>query len=247
MYEPLPNHKWDIHNKYILEKSDWIENEDILLDWAENATFEKMPLDKIAITFIYVNVDHNVAGVAKTFIDLEKRERSSILHKSEFFNTVKIANNPKLIFDKNVQSECSFDASHPDVSREYHKLTETGWLEKTYIFEDAATFHVSNNHETIDNINPQQLVSSIQFHKDYEKIPSALLVFQDLFEIFVIMQEAKPISKLKSILKDGSTISKTKKVRISDVSPKEFGVSKINTVDRKRRTRKSTCYETLIS
>jgi len=219
-----PNRAWDIHNKYILEKSNWIENEDILIDWAENANFEKTPLNKIAATFIYVNAEHVVAGVAKTFIDLEMRERSSILHKTAFFNTVKIANNPKSIFDKNPSKDIDLDE----------------WLSKTYTFEDAATFHVSVDHETIDNINPKQLVIPLSFNKDYEKIPSALSVFQDLFEIFVIMREAKPMhnTKLKSILRDGSSNGKTKKVRISDASPNEFVFSKSSPVVGKRKTRK---------
>jgi hypothetical protein len=39
-------------------------------------------------------------------------------------------------------------------------------------------------------------------------------------------------------LKDNSRIGKTKKVRISDDSPKEFVFSKINPVSGKRRTQK---------
>jgi hypothetical protein len=106
--------------------------------------------------------------------------------------------------------------------------------EKTYIFEDAAIYHISNDHETIDAINTKQVWTTIHFHKDVEKIPNSLLVFQDLSEIFVIMREVKR----RGLLKDGSRPGKTKKVRISDDSPKEYVFSKLNPVSGKRRTQK---------
>ena len=200
-------------HKSIITKTDWIEEEDLLLDWAENTNFEKYPLNKIAMTFVYVDLEHSVVGVAKSFIELEKRERSSILHRSDFFDKVRLANNPSSISDPGIRSE---------------------WSEKTYTFEDAAIYHIPNDHETIDAINTKQVWTAIHFHKDVEKIPNSLLVFQDLSEIFVIMREVKR----RGVLKDGSKMGKTKKVRISDDSPKEYVFSKLNPVSGKRRTQK---------
>lgn len=204
---------WKISETSIIPKTDWIEEEDFLLDWAENANFEKYPLDKITMTFLYVDPEHSVVGVAKSSIELEKRERSAILHRSDFFDKIRAANNPISISDPGIRSE---------------------WSEKTYAFEDAAIYHVPNDHETIDNINAKQLWTAIHFHKDVEKIPNSLLVFHDLSEIFVIMREVKR----KGVLKDGSKMGKTKKVRISDDSPKEYVFSKLNPVSGKRRTQK---------
>lgn len=209
----MTENSWQIIHKSIIQKTDWIEEEDLLLDWAENTNFEKYPLNKISMTFVYVDLEHSVVGVAKSFIELEKRERSSILHRSDFFDKVRFANNPSSLLDAGIRSE---------------------WSEKTYTFEDAAIYHVPNDHETIDNINTKQLWTDIHFHKDVEKIPNSLLVFQDLSEIFVIMREVKR----RGVLKDGSKMGKTKKVRISDDSPKEYVFSKLNPVSGKRRTQK---------
>ena len=205
----------------IITKTNWIEEEDFLLDWADNANFEKYPLNKILLTFVYVDVGQSVVGVAKAFVDLERREHSAILHRSDFFDKVREANNPKLILQKNP----------------YTSELQDEWLEKTYTFEDAAIYHINNDHENIDNINP--ILKPIHFHKDVEKIPISLLVFQDLSEIFVIMREVKKMGVLKSGMKDMSKIGKTKKVRISDDSPKEYVFSKLNPVAGKRRTRKA--------
>ena len=210
---------WQIMNKSIIQKTDWMEEEDFLLDWAENANFEKYPLSKIAITFIYVNIDQSIVGVAKTSIELEKRERSAVLHRSDFFDKVRSANNPISILENSREDNAN------------------NWLNKKYIFEDAAIYHVQNDHENIDNINKTQSWNSIHFHKDVEKIPISLLVFQDLSEIFVIMREVKKAGGLKSTMND-SRIGKTKKVRISDDSPKEFVFSKLNPVSGRRRTHK---------
>ena len=209
----MTENSWQLIHKSIITKTDWIEEEDLLLDWAENTNFEKYPLTKIAMTFVYVDLEHSVVGVAKSFIELEKRERSSILHRSDFFDKVRFANNPNSILDAGIRSE---------------------WSEKTYAFEDAAIYHIPNDHETIDNINAKHLWTAIHFHKDVEKIPNSLLVFQDLSEIFVIMREVKRMG----VLKDGSKMGKTKKVRISDDYPKEYVYSKLNPVSGKRRTQK---------
>lgn len=210
--------KWQIIDRCIINKTNWIEEEDLLLDWSENTNFDKYPLNQILLTFIYVDQEHSVVGVAKTFIGIETRERSSILHRSDFFDKVREANNPNFI----VPNDADLN----------------GWSKKIYSFEDAAIYHIHNDHETIDNINSKHALNVLHFHKDVEKIPNSLLVFQDLSEIFVIMREVKKIGGLRS----GSKIGKTKKVRISDDSPKEYVFSKLNPVSGKRRTQKSYHY-----
>ena len=210
------------NKKSIITKTNWIEEEDLLLDWAENANFEKYPLSKILLTFVYIDIGQSVVGVAKTYIELEKRERSSILHRSEFFDKVREANNPKLLLNNHLNGDGDGGGGE--------------WSGKTYTFEDAAIHHIINDHESIDSINTNRTLTPIHFHKDVEKIPNSLMIFHDLSEIFVIMREVKKTGGLKTGSKD---MSKTKKVRISDDSPKEFVFSKLNPVTGKRRTRKS--------
>ncbi len=236
-----------IVEKYIIPKTDWIEEEDLLLDWAENANFEKLPPSKIAITIIYVDLDHSVVGIAKSYIDLEPRERSSILYRSEFFDKIRLANNPFCLRNSNgVSTTCAALRINPQtpstISKEIEDIDENKWLKKTYVFEDAAIYHIPNDHENIENVNANIVLTPVHFNKDVEKIHNALLVFHDLSEIFVIMREVKKIGVLKSIIRDGTNMSKTKKVRITDDSPKEFVFSKLNPVSGKRRTQKKIYY-----
>ena len=205
--------------KTIIEKSNWIEEEEELLNWAENPIFEKQPLDHITLTFLYVNLEPTIVGVAKTFMKIERREMSSVLKKSEFFNKVNSAKHPKLLFDDKVSDE---------------------WLDKKYTFKDASMFHLSLDHENISDFRNNKMID-IAFQKDFIKIPNALTILHNISEIFVIMREEvdPPNEKigLKSILKNKSIIGKTKKVRISEESPKQFVFSASTPVRKTRRVK----------
>jgi len=194
--------EWKIVNHIDDADSDWIEEEDQLLNWTETPDFEKRPLSQIAATFIYVDTDNTEVGIIKTTIDLD---HLSTLHKTALFDKVKKAAKPNAIFGR-----C--DAGESDSG-------STDWSEKTYYFEDAAIYSIPINHEQIDKFEPKTICKPLQFSKDTSavKIASSLAVFHDLYEIFVIMREAK-----KSILKTDTKSGKTKKVRISDDSPNEY-------------------------
>jgi len=204
----------------IIEKSNWIDEEEELLNWAENPIFEKQPLNYITLTFLYVNLEPTIVGVAKTSIEIDTREMSSELKKSVFFDKVNSAKHPKLLFGDNISEE---------------------WLEKKYIFKDASMFHLSLDHEHISDFRNNKMVDVV-FQKDFIKIPNALSIFHNISEIFVIMREdvdppnVKP--GLKSILKKSIT-GKTKKVRISEDSPKEFVFSSSKPVRKTRRLTKN--------
>jgi hypothetical protein len=203
----------------IIEKSNWIEEEEELLNWAENPIFEKQPLDHIILTFLYVNLESTIVGVAKTFMETETREMSSGLKKSDFFDKVNSAKHPKLLFGDKVSEE---------------------WLDKKYTFKDASMFHLSLDHENISDFRNNKMID-MGFQKDFIKIPNALTILHNISEIFVTMrEEVDPPNVnpgLKSILKNKSTIGKTKKVRISEESPKQFVFSTSTPVRKTRRIR----------
>jgi hypothetical protein len=200
--------------------SDWIEEEERLLNWSENPIFEKLPLNKIAIRFIYVNAENNIVGAINNSIDLEINDTSSILGRSGLFDKVTYAKTPKSIFPKLL-------GSHP-------------WLEKTYKFEDVAIYSIAKTHEYIDEAENTTTFIPLRFSNDAAKIPSSLLVFHDLYEIIVILKEYENLPILKSVLKKKQGIGKTKKVRISDDSPTEFVYSNAKLHSNKRRTHKNS-------
>ena len=216
---------WQIINKSnsrFESNPKWIEEEEDLLNWAENPNFEKQPLKQIAVTFIYVSSDTSNAkleyictGILHTFIKLDPHEHYSILHKSDFFDKITQAKSPKTLFDDDTY--------------------KSDWLEKTYMFDNAAIYCIPIDHE---QINPKSTFTQLNFSKDTVKIHCSLSVFHDLYEVVVIMREVKNVVRLKSIIKDGTKMGKTKKVRISDDSPKEFVFSKMRPVSGKRRTKK---------
>ena len=207
--------------KSIITKTDWIEEEDRLLNWAENPVFEKQPLHSITLTFIYLNADRIVVGIAKNTIELEKREQqSSILRRSVFFDKVSSAKNPTSLFP-------NFD----DVVE-----TPDDWLSKNYIYECASLFNLSLDYETNRDFSNNKM-DDIVFNAEYAKIPNALILFHDQYELFVIMREKV---ELKSILnkKPKQGARKTKKVRISEDLPREILFSKSTPIESKRSTRK---------
>ena len=191
---------WKIVNKK--SESKWIEEEEFLLNWAENPTFEKQPLSNIQVTFVYIGDDQNIVGVTQTTMELKKCERSSILNRSTFFEQIDHAKKPKTIFIDD--DECdSFE-----------------WLNKTYTFYDAAIYSIPNDPDNIDKYDMKTAFDPLHFLKDTIKINSALDIFHDLYEIVVIMKQETVSYTLKSILKDGTKINRTKKVQISENLPK---------------------------
>ena len=235
---------WQIINKSTKRLgSKWIEDEENLLNWAEDPNFEKQPLHQIAIKFIYVGSETSdskstsyaecedsiseaeertlwvLVGRIQTSIKLELHEHFSILHKSEFFSKINEAKIPKILFNNDI-------------------CDKNKWLEKSYTFDTAAIYSIPIDHEQINQFDPKIPFTPLNFSKDIAKIHCSLSVFHDLYEIVVIMRESKNTGGLKSIIKDGTKVGKTKKVRISDDSPKEYVFSKLRPVSGKRRTKK---------
>jgi len=225
---------WQIidRNTPYIDDSNWIEEEERLLQFAETPVFEKQPLDNIAFVFLYTDLENNVVGASRTTVVLDKREMLSILHRHEFMDKINTAKLPSKIF-------------HPI---NYHNH----WIEKQYVFGDAGIYCIPVDSNNISNYQPLTIFVPLQFSKDMAKISSALIPFHELYEILIIMREEKPSASnsyaltnslrncpIKSILKNGTTMGKTKKVRISDELPNEVVFSRLRPVAGKRhRTRK---------
>jgi hypothetical protein len=208
------NQEWRIVGKTesIADNLKWIDEEEMLLKYSENPIFEKQPLIAISITFIYVGLDEEVVGVLKTTLDLEPRHNISVLHRADFSDKINAAKNPKSI--------CS----------------DFEWTDKSYIFDSAASYSIPVDHDNIDNFEPKREFTPFEFSKDTAKISSTLAVFQDLYELVIIMREENAVKK--SIIKTHFLSGKTKKVRISEDSPKQYVFSKTHPVSGKRRTKK---------
>jgi|LauGreDrversion4_2_1035121.scaffolds.fasta_scaffold185742_1 hypothetical protein len=211
--------QWQIISKTdsIIDNLKWIDEEDMLLKFSDAPIFEKQPLSTIRTTFIYVDLDGEVVCVLKTAIDVEPRTNLSVLHRADFSDKINAAKRPKQVVDS---------VSHMNMN----------WLEKTYIFDSAATYSIPVDHENIDTFNPKRELTPFEFAKDTAKISSSLAVFHDLYEFVIIMREENAFKK--SIIKQ-SLSGKTKKVRISDDSPRQYVFSKNNPVSGKRRTKKN--------
>jgi hypothetical protein len=207
--------EWQIvvQNTPYIDDSKWMEEEEWLLDFAENPVFEKQPLDHIALTFLYIDAaDHsNIVGVTKSTIRLDVCDRSSRLIESEFFDKVNTAKHPKRIFAEN---------EHCD------------WFEKSYRFESASLYSLPISHENMNDYEPARELSPLCFHKNTAKILSSLVIFHDLYEIVVVMREEK--TALKSILKTSTGSAFTKKVRF----PSNISNEKMVLARRKRKTQK---------
>ena len=214
--------KWQIISKTesITDNLKWIDEEDVLLKYSEQPIFEKQPLNNIRATFIYVDVGGDIVGVLKTTIELEMRTNLSVLHRSDFSDKINAAKHPSKV--------CVVSSSDSSSLED--------WLKKSYIFDSTATYSISVDHENIDSFNPKRELSPFEFAKDTAKISSSLPVFHDLYEFVIIMREENSVKK--SIIKDRSLSGKTKKVRISDESPKQYVFSKNNPVSGKRRTKR---------
>jgi hypothetical protein len=212
----MTEQEWIIIGKTesIIENLKWIDEEEMLLKYSDEPVFEKQPLSNIIITFIYVDYVGEVVGVLKTTIDLEKRHNVSIIHRSDFADKINAAKKPNM---------CVSDPQD--------------WTEKSYTFDSAASYSVPVDHDNVDNFSPKRELTPFEFSKDTAKISSALIVFHDLYEIVIIMREEPAVKK--SILKKYSTAGKTKRVSISEESPKQYVFSKNNPTSGKRRTKKN--------
>ena len=172
---------------------DWIQEEELLINMSESNSFDLAPLDKIVITFLYVDRTQDVVDVIESDIDISSESADK--------STVK-----KIVIKwdelKRIIDEHSFR----------HGLR--------YLFNDAVYYHISISYDQLDSFHPSTTLTTIERDKDL-KLSSTLPVFHDLSQIFVIMREATCSSigkSLKSILRSGSKIGKTKKVRISEAS-----------------------------
>jgi len=168
---------------------------------------------------VYVGSDQSVVGVTQTTIDLKKQERSSILDRSIFFEQIDHAKKPKTLF----ADECDSNE----------------WLKKTYTYYDAAIYSIPNDQDNVDRYDMNTKFEPLHFFKDTIKVNGNIDIFHDLYEILVIMKQENDSYMLKSILKDGTKINKTKKVQISEDLPKEYLFSKRAPVSRKRKTQKT--------
>ena len=95
------------------------------------------------------------------------------------------------------------------------------WNGLRYLFSEASLYHLSVDYDNLDLFCPPNTLAKIERDKDI-KLAASLPIFHDISQLFVIMREVIPIplgQTLKSILKTGSKIGKTKKVRISDNRP----------------------------
>lgn len=197
--------------------SNWIEEEECLINWAENLDFTKRPLNNIATTFIYIDSERCITGILRTNISLElpDLDMSSLLNKSVFFDKVNDAKTPSVLFtDKK----------------------DIPWVTKSYEFDDAAIFTVVNDDRN-DYINKTNPFVPIIFSKNTMTIPKSISILHNLYEIVVIMRVV-PVVDIKSILRVGSKIGKTKKVHISDELPAKYVYVKNHPVSGKRKTRR---------
>lgn len=247
-------------NKREDSESEWIEEEEKLIHWAENPNFEKTPLDHIALTFVYTNKDKIVVGIAKTIMELETKNTFSILHRISFFDKVHIAKNPSTfgtiperghnesasvgIEDRCAEIRSAGETTSVSASRtqgtsylfrsENNADGNAEWLKKAYTFDESMLCHIDIDANSNQIFNPKVLFTPLQFSNDIAKISSSRVELKDLYEIVVIMREATevPPTELKSILKTGSKPGKTKKVRIDE---NVYFVAKSN---KKRKTKK---------
>ena len=186
---------------------DWIQEEELLLKLSESNSFDLEPLEQICVTFLYVDRTQDVVDVIETTIDISSESPDKPIVKKIVISWAEL---------KRIIDEHSFR----------HGLR--------YLFNDAAYYHISISYDQLDSFHPSTTLINLERDKDL-KLSSTLPVFHDLSQIFVIMREATCISigkSLKSILRSGAKIGKTKKVRISEASAEIMSSS--------RKTRKTS-------
>ena len=184
-----------------VESVDWIQEEELLVKYAECDSFELVPLSQIKITFIYVDRTQDVVESADEIIDLTISANHSIVEWS--------------ILKRAIEAASSLNGLR-------------------YRFNEVAYYHNSVTCDNLDLFRPTSSLTKIEREIDC-KISSSLPAFHDISQIFIIMREVIPApigQSLKSILKSGSKIGKTKRVRISEPTSDIFGPSS------SRKTRK---------
>ena len=232
----MNNKEWEIiDNKeaFNVYESKWIEEEEKILDFAENPNLKKTPLNNIALTFIYTNLDSAIVGISKTNITLEQKDLDSTLNHKLFLDKINTAKNLNTILLER-------DMIVPEVFIGPNPNFVENWLQKIYEFEDAVLYSVSTDNINTGKIRFNKLFSPINLsnhEKQTTKIIGSLTIFHDLYEILIIMREMQP--QIKSILKHNHKMGKTKKVRISDNFPKEYMYSS-TPIYRKRHTQKKS-------
>ena len=240
----MNDNEWQIidnstETSYIYE-SKWIEEEERILDFAENPILKKMPLNHIALTFIYTNVDKEIVGISKTNITLEQKDLDSILNHALFLDKINTAKNLNTISQYVIKTH----QQSPNVFIKPNSNLSEPWLQKTYDFEDAILYSVST-----DNINTNKVhfnksvlpINCSNHEKQTTKIVGSLKIFHDLYEIIIIMREIQ--HEIKSIMKNNTKMSKTKKVRISDDSPKKYIYSSTHNLVQSEIVEKSPIYK----
>lgn len=190
---------------------DWIREEEMLLKLSESNSFHLVPLQNIRIAILYVDRTQDVVDVVETSIDTSS---NAPLNATDDGNNIKTTvikwDELKRIIDDH--------------------LTRNGLR---FIFNDAAYYHVSVGYDQLDLFVPTKKLIAVERDKDF-KLPPSLPVFHDISQLFIVMREATYVStgkSLKSILRTGSKIGKTKKVRISEAGAEIISSS--------RKTRKT--------
>lgn len=211
-------------------ESEWIEEEERLIHWAETPNFEKTPLDHIGLTFVYTakkcnnddddnDNDKTVVGIIKTIVELENKNTFSVLHRTAFFDKINVAKTP-FCFQNDVNAE---------------------WSKNAYEFEESMIYHIAVESDSSNMFDPKVLFVPLYFSNDVAKITNSRVDLKDLYEIIIIMREVSSpaISNgLKSILKSCSKPGKTKKVRIDERVYSVSSTANIKKTNKNRKTRK---------
>ena len=179
-------------------ENDWIQEEELLLKFAESETFNAVPLEEIQVTIIYVDRNQDIVDAIDQLLPLKMESHKSVLEWAEL-------------------------KRHIDSHLKHNGMR--------YLFTDLSYYHLSFGYDQIDVFNPSNQITKLEKDKNI-KIVETLPILHDISQIFVIMREVIPTpakNSLKSILKNGSKIGKTKKVRISENSPEVFASSRRST------------------
>jgi hypothetical protein len=195
--------------RHFIDNSNWIEEEERLINWTDDLNLTKQPLDAITITFIYVDSERFITGMLRSDFPLATLKTTAsftaVFNKSALFDTINTAKSPSALF----------------VDKE-----SLPWLFKSYEYEDMGIYTV-NERDAV-------LFGPIVFSGDIAKIPNSIALLHDLYEIVVIMREVPVI--VKPALR--SVGSKTKKVRISDNLPTKYIYRSVSGKQKTRRVDK---------
>jgi len=182
------------------QEDDWIKEEELLLKFAESGTFNVESLEEIQVTIIYVDRTHDIVDAVDGMLPLLTNPAS----RKSILEWTEL----KQYIDS--------------------RLKHNGLR---YLFTDLSYYHLAISYDQLDVFNPSTQLIKLEKDKNI-KIVETLPILHDISQIFVILREVIPApskNSLKSILKTGSKIGKTKKVRISENSPEVFASSRRST------------------